>query len=125
MMPLFLDANKQPETIEDAVDYIVENLEESEKEYIRQEGFAGIHFTAGMAMRNGWNLWGAQEDRPKTLYDHAMERFGTEWSKCPGDDIAGLIYDGVSAKLAGKPFDIQAKVDQTRDFYKRQDASGG
>jgi hypothetical protein len=119
-MPLKLDVNEQPETIEDAINFIVAQMDAEENDYVRASGWAGAHFGAGMYMRNAWNLWGAQPDNPKTLFDHTMGRFGTEWSKCPGDDIASLIYDGVTAKLRGEDFDIQAKVDETRKFYARQ-----
>lgn len=119
-MPLNLDVNNQPETIEAAIDAVIDQMDESEKDYVRGEGWAGAHFSAGMYMRNNWNLWGAQDDNPKTLFNHTMERFGTDWSKCPGDDIAGLIYDGVTAKLRGEDFDIQAKVEETRAFYTKQ-----
>lgn len=117
-MPIDLDVNKQPATIEEAIDTVYNCLNDDEKAYIKKEGFP--HFGAGMALRNGWNLWGAQEDNPKTLYNHVMERFGTEWSKCPGDDIAGMIYRGVEAKLKGEEFDLDGYVLRTKDFYSKQ-----
>jgi hypothetical protein len=119
-MPLNLDVNDQPASIEAAIDIIIDQMDDSEKDHVRSEGWAGAHFGAGMYMRNNWNLWGAQDNNPKILFNHTMERFGTDWSKCPGDDIAGLIYDGVTAKLRDEPFDIQKKVDETRAFYSKQ-----
>lgn len=119
-MPLTLDVNDQPKTLEEAIDRIVDSLDDTEKEYIRDTGHAAIHHGPGTNIRNGWNLWAAQKDNPTTLHDAIKEKYGTEWSLCPGDDISGMIFEGVEAKLKGEEFDPQVYVDRVATFYKKQ-----
>lgn len=116
-MPINLE--DQPATYEDAVDTIVANLDPEEITNLSKSGYAPHHFGAGMALRNGWNLWGAIPDEPKTLFNHMTKRFGP--FKCPGDDICGLIFDGVIAKVKGEPFDIVQAAQENHNYYKRRD----
>ena len=113
-----LDLEKQPATYEEAVDTIIASIDLDEVANLKNEGYAPFHFTAGMALRNGWNLWGAQEDAPKTLFEHMTSRFGK--FTCPGDDIGGLIFDGVIAKLKGQSFNIEEAAQANHDYYKRR-----
>jgi hypothetical protein len=69
-----------------------------------------------MAMRNGWNLWGVQKDKPTTLRDHIVERFGVSH----GDDLSGMVLKGVSAKLNGFEYNPNAAAQYYIDYWAKQ-----
>lgn len=83
-----------PKTVDEAINSIVDGLDPTELEYIKNNGQAYQHFTTGMAMRNEWGLW--KETSPIKLdFQKRFNLFGH------GDDISGIILDGVWAKVRG------------------------
>lgn len=86
-----------PATIEQAVDSIVDNLEEQEKQIIIQSDPANHHFQFGMSMRNNWSLW----EKETPIKRDAVEKYKIAHA----DDLSGLIMEWVWAKVNQKEFD--------------------
>jgi hypothetical protein len=88
---------KIPTTIAEAVDLIVDGLDEKEREVILNNPSESMHFSAGMGLRNGWGLW--QKDSPVKL--DAVKTYGIAHA----DDLSGLIMEWAWAKVRGEDFD--------------------
>ena len=51
-----------PKTMNEAVDLIYKNLDNTERSLIKgQNNAAGFHFSFGMSLRNHWGLWTGSE----------------------------------------------------------------
>lgn len=112
-MPLSFD--EQPATLEEAVSSIVDSLNEEELAYVRKEGASSLHMSAGMAMRNGWNLWGTQPDKPTALREHFIAQFGLGHA----DDMSGMILDAVTAKVSGLELVPSIAAKHYHDYWKK------
>lgn len=108
-----IDQDFVPSTIEAAVDHIVKVLEEDELKFIVQENgsTAVIHHTAGRYMRNTWSLW--SPDTP--LKRDAVNKYLIAHP----DDISGLIFDWVFAKVRGESFDPQECCNRFHEHWKQ------
>ena len=93
-----MEINKDvvPSTIKDAVIQILASLNEEDKEFIRKHPSCSIHHGTGTWFRNNWSLW---EDSP--LKRDAISKYKIAHA----DDISGLIFDWVWAKVRGEKFD--------------------
>lgn len=109
----------QPKTLEGAVDFIVNQMSDDEKKFVLTHGATQLHMTVGMALRNEWNLWGTQEDKPKWLHDHFVKRFGLGIA----DDMSCLILEGVEARVQGRDPRYDDSVMKFRRFWKDQNRS--
>lgn len=114
-MPMDFQGSTQPPTFEEAVEFIVLNLNEDEKDGLRKDGAKGMHFGPCMAMRNGWNLWGVGPEKSRTLHEHFVERFRLGCA----DDMSGMIMAGVIAQLRGETLDLDAEVKRYHDHWAR------
>jgi hypothetical protein len=122
--------NTYPTTLDEAIDIVVDSLDDDEREYIRTEGkneppleFTRpdgtvqkipvpytLHHGFGTALRNGWHLW----DFRTPLVKYFAETYGI----CFADDISGMILEGVERKIRGKRYTIFSRIaDANR--YKR------
>ncbi len=92
----------QPETLEEAIDFIYDSLTSEEKKNFKDNGgLSKLHASLGLNLRNAWNLWGSQPDKPTTLKDHFREVY----SLGHADDMSGMILGGVDDKLNQKETD--------------------
>lgn len=97
----FTDA---PTTVKATVDQIVQNLSPHERAFIlEQESPVGIHFTAGMSLRNDLSLW----SKNSPIRRDAVDNYGISHA----DDISGLIFKWVWALIRNEKFDHQAIVE--------------
>jgi hypothetical protein len=107
---------KNPETVAEAVDTIVESLSEEVKEKIRElesDNFVNIvHHSMGRGIRNDLGLW--QNDSPIKL--DAVNTYGIAHA----DDISGLVLSWAAARIKGKHFDPQEHAQKYRDFWQKQ-----
>lgn len=94
-MPINLEI--QPKTLEQAIKICVSDLTDDEKDFIKA-GVGGLHFGAGMAMRNSWGLW-----HNSPLAQHIKETYGLGHA----DDMSGLILEGVVAYVKNGFFDMK------------------
>lgn len=106
-----------PSTIEEAINHIVESLDEKECEFIRSSGDSVvIHHTVGRYIRNNWSLW--SPDTP--LKRDAVETYQIAHA----DDISGLIFDWVYAKVQGIPFDPQECCERFHEHWAQAQFGG-
>lgn len=94
-----------PKTIDEAVELVIKNLKPEDRGFILNDPPSLIHHTAGRNMRNNWGLWDNPEQSP--LKKDAIEKY----KLAHADDISGLIYEMVWAKVRGKTFDVKAYCD--------------
>lgn len=76
-----------PPTLDEAVDFLYQSLNDEEREIIRESGAEQFHFTVGMALRNHWNLWGNQPDVSRALHEH----FVKVHNKAHADSMSSMI----------------------------------
>jgi len=89
-----INQDSVPSTLNEAINSIVDTLDQKDKDFIKQNEPSSVHFTIGMYLRNNWDLW--EKDSPLVL--DVKQRFGL-WGH--GDDVSGLILEGVWAKVNG------------------------
>lgn len=93
-----------PDTIAGAVQHILDNLTESEREAIRRSpGSHTVHHTIGQHFRNSWSLW--EPDTPLKRDAVATYRIAH------ADDISGLMLEWVWARVRGEDFDPREHVE--------------
>lgn len=98
-----------PGTITQAVDHIIESLTEEDKNFIKENPPERIHFVTGMAIRNAWSLW--ETDTP--IKRNAINTYKIAHA----DDISGLIFAWVWAKINQQPFDPQEYCQRYHDHW--------
>jgi hypothetical protein len=106
-----LDPDSVPTTVEGAVDALIASMSGPEREAVEQSHGSAFHFGAGMFVRNAWSLW--NPDSP--LKRDAVEKY----SIAHADDISGLIWAWVAAKLRGQPFDPIRECARFHEHWKR------
>jgi hypothetical protein len=93
-----IDPDKVPSTVEEAVESIVASLDAQDRVFIKSEhGSSSIHHGIGTHIRNEWSLW--NPDSP--IKRDAVIKYGIAHA----DDISGLIWAWVWAKVRGEDFD--------------------
>jgi len=82
-------------TLDEVVADIIKNMDQKSIDYIKSHGDPGEHhFFGGMAIRNSYGLWGN-----KPLIQWFIDNFGV----AHGDDLSGLVLDGVYQDVKGLP----------------------
>lgn len=97
-----------PETLEEAVDRIVEGLADTERDMVKKYGAGSQHHGVGTSIRNHWGLWTGS-----ALKTHFMTTYGLGHA----DDMSGLILFGVDAKVTGNPFDVKKEVARYKEYW--------
>ena len=96
---------KAPWTLDDAVQFLLINTPADEAAEFAKEPEdspgASIHFTCGMAMRNGWGLWIKEQPLTQWFRQHRI------WH---ADDMSATIYKAFWCKLNNKPFSIHEET---------------
>lgn len=115
-MPFNFDDHAQPATMGEAVTLIYDSLDDDEIEFIKENSSSLLHFSFGMAMRNGWNLWGTQEEKPTTLKDHMREVYDIHHA----DDISGMILESLAKVVKGETPDSNADAQGYKDYWASQ-----
>lgn len=110
-MPIIF-ADYQPKTLEQAVEFIIYNMDSDEHEYIKKNGTVGLHHGFGMAIRNNWNLWKANS----VLAKHFQSLYGLGHA----DDMSGMILKAVEANVTGKTYDPRTHAKSFRDYWEDQ-----
>jgi hypothetical protein len=100
-----------PETLDEAVDTIMAQMSEQDRAWFRDtpDAAASIHHGPGTALRNGWGLW--DKESPLAVWFRARGLWHA-------DDFSGTIFDAVSARLRGEPFDLAAEVAHYTAFWR-------
>jgi len=84
-----------PETLDDAINHLYENLTDRDIHFIKYNESYSIHHSGGMSLRNNWGLW--QKNTPfKKDIKSRFNLFGH------ADDCSGLIFAGLWAKVKNK-----------------------
>lgn len=102
----------QPETLDEAVAILIDNMSDDERKYIRENGIDGLHHFFGRAMRNGWGLWNPKT--PLVLF------FRNEYGIGHADDMSGMILDGMNARVTGKEFSPAVEAIKYREYWRKQ-----
>lgn len=99
-------------TLDWVVDDIVLKMDEESLKTIEAvesaDGMARFHFFSGMAIRNGYGLWG----------DNAL----TQWFKRDlgvhhADDMSGIILEAVWYKVHGQAYDPATTVERFKEHW--------
>ena len=99
-----------PSTIDEAINYLFENLSEEDKDFIKCNPNEGCHFTVGMNLRNNWSLW--EENTPiKNDFKKRFNLFGH------GDDMSGIILKGLFNKVKGFPLNLEEEAEKYRQHW--------
>jgi len=80
-----------PKTLDAAIDELYSGLSVKDVQFIKANDHSSIHFFGGMKMRNDWHLW----DKKSPINEDIQKRFNL----AHGDDVSGLIFTGVWAKV--------------------------
>lgn len=96
-------SQNMPHTFEEAVDFVCDVIN---KKTVTQPGF---HFTGGMSIRNGLDLW----NKSGELNKHMVERFGL----CHADDLGALITNAAHARKNGKRYNPEEDVEKFKKHW--------
>ena len=105
-----IDQDKIPSTMDEAVDQLIQSFTEDEKDLLRKTSPSHYHFTLGMYLRNNWSFW---EDTP--LRRDAIKR----WKIAHADDLSGLLFEWVFAKLKNESCDPNIMVQRYHNHWKK------
>jgi hypothetical protein len=97
-----------PETLDDAINYLYDNLKDRDIHFIRYNDPIATHHYGGMALRNNWGLWKKNTPLKKDIKAR-FNLFGH------GDDCSGLIFEGLWTKVKGK--DVNAALTKAAKRY--------
>lgn len=81
-----------PQDLPDCIRQLDSMLSAEDKDYIRTEGAAAVHFSLGMWMRNNWGLWGGSRLQTYFLNNGIQHP----------DDMSGVILDCYVKHLRGE-----------------------
>lgn len=109
-MPVKLN-KYSPNTLDEAVSIIVNNLDDEETELIREKGAPVTHFTFGMQMRNEWGLW----EENSTL----AKFFKNNYQLGHADDMSGMILFGVTNTVRGGTPDYEGRKKVYHEHWAR------
>jgi hypothetical protein len=96
-----------PDTIEEAIDYIFRSMSEKDVENARKSTSGSYHFSVGMYLRNNWHMW----DTKSQMNQDFQRRFGLFGH---GDDLSGMILEGVWARIRGDDLNKVLLAEATR-----------
>ena len=111
--------NKIPCDLEEALEIMIKTNKKEDLEKFKSmnenDAVCNLHFGAGMALRNGWSLWG--------------ENNLTKWFNTIGishaDDMSGIIYTTLHRKLNDKEYELAQQVKKYQDHWKRAGIADG
>lgn len=106
-----INMDRVPTTLNEAVDMIVQDMSPENVEFIKSHQPADIHFGSGMWLRNNWSLW----DRETLLVQWFIQTYRIGHA----DDISGMIFEAVWAKVRGEAFDPLVVVKRYHDHWAR------
>lgn len=98
-----------PDTLDDAISIIYQNLDPSEKDSLKKYGHAAFHHGFGTSLRNGWGLW----NKDSKLHQF----FNREYELGHADDMSALILKGVEYKCRGEVYDPYHDVELFRKHW--------
>jgi superfamily I DNA/RNA helicase len=101
-------SNYQPDTLDDAIKYLYDNLTPEDIKFIKCNIPSSIHFLSGMVLRNNWHLW----DKKSNISKDIQKRFGL----AHGDDLSGLIHTAIWSKVKGE--DVEKALNKCAKRYK-------
>lgn len=105
-----MDLNPVPTSVKEAIERI-DTISEAERRHLSKAGFAGLHISIGMSLRNAWGLWGENElvDDFRSLGLHHA------------DDMSGYIFDGWKARFNEEAFNPQRTMRRYFKHWKEYD----
>lgn len=104
-----------PKTLDEAVEILYTDIKKQQKDFYEkvkngQEKLSSYHHTTGRNIRNSWGLW-AGSDLRDFFFDLGLYH---------ADDMSGIIFESVQAKIRGNKFDVDAAVKYYQDFWEDQ-----
>ncbi len=109
---MIIDLDTVPSSIEAAVNHLIDNIPEDEKDFVRNNDQINCHFTLGRFLRNEWSLW--ENDSP--LKRDAVRLYQIAHP----DDISGLILAWTWAKIRNETFDPVSHCQTYHTHWKNQ-----
>lgn len=104
-----------PQTLDKAVDYLVENCPPDELETLKQMGeraFVGkTHHVLGRWLRNNWGLWKEDSDLSKHFQEIGIYH---------ADDMSGIILTCFFRKVNGIDLNLEKQVKKYIEFWKKE-----
>lgn len=100
-----------PKTLDEAVDILYNEFKEETQFYSEiKEGKKDIgifHHTTGMWIRNNWGLWKGSE----------LRDFFFNLGVFHADDMSGIIFAKVQAKIRGEEYDLEKEIKRYEDYW--------
>ncbi len=106
----------QPKNLEDCLRWLEINTDEKSKETLRAHKVSNFHFSAGMSMRNNWNLWDKTSEIHKWFLSIGI------WH---ADDMSGIIIESFKRRLLNQSIDLEGQIALYKDFWAKSDERKG
>ena len=111
---------KTPRHLYEAVEILVQsNKPEDLKEWAKipeERAVGGLHFGAGMAMRNNWGLWEGKNE---------LVTFFHKLGITHPDDMSGIIHTTLHRKLNGKNLNVEGQIKHYQNYWKKNGYKDG
>lgn len=120
-----MDKTYIPKTVPEAMQFWDEHLSEQDKQYVRDaklDEHGNFHGLAHMGLRNAWNLWGTQEDKPRDLFDffcHNGLPCNPMEPCAPGDDISSILSTCYWHHIHGADIDPLSLIPSYVEYWKK------
>ena len=100
--------NSIPTNLDEAVSKLSDMFSEKDIEYFKTKNVNTYHNTLGRWIRNEWGLWGDSNPELKKWF----------WEKGirHPDDMSSVILDATQAKLNGRDFDLNSRVEHFNQY---------
>ena len=105
-------ADHNPETLEEAVDILVSNINDEERVYLSQINIEELHHSLGRHIRNEWKLW----EPESKLHKFFVEEYGLGHA----DDMSGIILYAFHARVMNKEYDPRQTAHEYQKFWSDQ-----
>lgn len=106
--------NYIPKDLKDAIEYLnCEWLESDKTEFKNKEerdAVSELHFTTGMGIRNGWELWKGK---------NRISRFFKSKGISQPDDISSIILTSFHRNLNNKPIELDEQIRYYKAYWNR------
>ncbi len=98
-----------PENLEDAVEYLKQNLSKEDLEYfkINEDSAIEAHMGFGMGLRNNWGLWAGSP----------LAKWFNQLGIYHPDDMSGIILTSFVRDLRGEPWELNEQVAEYKAYW--------
>lgn len=99
--------DRVPATLEGAVELILNNMSDEDKNLIAAGQDIGWHMGFGMWMRNNWGLWNGSP----------LQTWFLDRKIYHADDMSGIITDAVQCKIRNQEFKLGEAIKYYHNYW--------